>query len=94
MTSIIVAGRTTNLYKVVNSHEIMLMINLCLIKLENDIIRDFEDARIHCAINCASYSCPPLPRYFYDANNLNDQFDTQSKRFLSNKDNVQYTSKT
>eukprot|EP00483_Globobulimina_turgida_P003567 UN03573 len=41
--------------------------------LEHDIIRGkFEDARIHCAINCASIGCPMLKSFVIDVDDLDD----------------------
>jgi hypothetical protein len=56
--------------------------------LEDDIIRDeFKDPRIHFAINCASFSCPPLQALAFTAKNLDAQMDESAKEFVNNKNN-------
>jgi hypothetical protein len=57
--------------------------------LEDDIIRDeFKDPRIHFAINCASYSCPPLINEAYLPESLDEQMDNSTKSFINNENNV------
>ncbi len=52
--------------------------------LEHKIIRkEFDDARIHFAINCASFSCPPLLNRAYAADLLDAQLQTQSFAFIN-----------
>lgn len=65
-TSIVVAGKKTNLSS-----------------LENDVIRKFGEARIHFAINCSSMSCPGLPKFLFDGDSLDAQFEEQSQRFIN-----------
>jgi hypothetical protein len=56
--------------------------------LEDDIIRDrFKDPRIHFAINCASFSCPPLQNQVFLADNLDDLMDLSTKSFINNENN-------
>ncbi|MFN0083403.1 MAG: DUF547 domain-containing protein [Ferruginibacter sp.] len=51
--------------------------------IEHKILRkQFNDARMHFAINCASYSCPKLLDEAYEAKALNMQLDNQAKAFL------------
>ncbi len=60
--------------------------NLSLNDIENGIIRkDFDEPRIHFAVNCASISCPKLLNKAYTASNLNILLDEQSKRFINDK---------
>lgn len=67
-----IGGKTTNLYE-----------------LENSVIRDrFHEPRIHFAINCASASCPKLPRHAFDANRLEAQLDEAARLFVSEPRNV------
>jgi hypothetical protein len=55
-------------------------------QIEHKILRkDFEEPRIHFAINCASYSCPPLRREAYNAGNLEEQLDEQARIFINNR---------
>lgn len=52
--------------------------------IEHNILRPvFKDARIHAAVNCASYSCPPLRREAYTAERLNAQLDDQMRQFIA-----------
>ena len=56
--------------------------------LEDDIIREeFKDPRIHFAINCASYSCPPLVNRAYLPETLDDQMDKSTILFINNEEN-------
>ena len=51
--------------------------------IEHGILRPkFEDPRIHVAVNCASYSCPPLIPEAFVADRLEEQLDLATKQFL------------
>lgn len=55
-------------------------------KLENqDIRRQFEDPRIHAALNCASLGCPRLPREIFDPRRLDDQLDQAMAEFVGDQ---------
>lgn len=55
-------------------------------KIEHEILRkQFKEARIHFAINCASKSCPKLRNEAYNAYELEEQLTAQTKEFLSDK---------
>jgi len=55
-------------------------------KIEHDILREkFNDPRIHFAINCASKSCPNLLNEEYTSDKLDEQLNTQVKKFLNDK---------
>ncbi len=55
-----------------------------LYSLENSVIRDrFQEPRIHFALNCASLSCPKLPRYAFDGDNLEQQLEFETKKFFA-----------
>jgi len=57
--------------------------------LEDDIIRqEFEDPRIHAAINCASLSCPALPQMPFLPGNLSAQLDRAMQSFVADERNV------
>jgi hypothetical protein len=57
--------------------------------LENEILRKMGDARIHFAINCASYSCPKLLNKAYLPDKLNSQLTAATKGFINDtKHNV------
>ncbi len=52
--------------------------------LEHNILRPvFKDARIHAAINCASYSCPKLLNEAYTAAKLDKQLDAAMRGFIN-----------
>ncbi|MBW3546166.1 MAG: DUF547 domain-containing protein [Bacteroidetes bacterium] len=53
-------------------------------EIEHAILRkQFNEPRIHFAIVCASYSCPPLRREAYTAKALDKQLDEQARRFIN-----------
>lgn len=54
-----------------------------LSQVENDIIRKYNDPRIHFAVNCASKSCPKLLNKAYTESNLNTELDKQTAYYLS-----------
>lgn len=57
--------------------------------LENDIIRArYEDPRIHAAINCASISCPRLPREAFTGPQLQAQLDAAIREFVNTPTHV------
>jgi len=52
--------------------------------IEHDILRkEWQDARIHFAINCASVSCPILHNAAYEAETLEAQLDQAAYRFIN-----------
>ena len=52
--------------------------------IEHGIVRvQFDDPRVHFALNCASMSCPPLLNRAYTAEKLNAQLDSQARRFIN-----------
>lgn len=52
--------------------------------IEHGILRpDFKDARVHAAINCASYSCPRLRTEAYTAAKLEAQLDDAMRSFIN-----------
>lgn len=60
--------------------------------LEHDLIRGavdetgqstYNDPRIHFAVNCASIGCPALREEAYNSDNLEQQLEHQTRRFLS-----------
>lgn len=48
---------------------------------KKQLIKDFPDARIHFAVNCASVSCPPLRAEAFNAKELEKQLNEQAKIF-------------
>lgn len=54
--------------------------------LEHNILRkEWEDARIHAAVNCASISCPRLKAGAFTAGNLEKQLDEQMRIFINDE---------
>jgi hypothetical protein len=54
--------------------------------IEHDIIRkEFEEPRIHFAVNCASVSCPILRNEAFVGSKLDTQLDDQAKAFINDK---------
>ena len=53
-------------------------------QIENDIIRkQFNEPRIHFAVNCASIGCPPLRNEAFIAEKLDQQLKEQTKKFIN-----------
>ncbi len=53
--------------------------------IEHKIIRkEFEEPRIHFAVNCASVSCPPLLNEAFTAEKLDKQLEKAAKDFINN----------
>jgi hypothetical protein len=62
--------------------------NRSLDEIEHEMIRkpgDFDDPRIHMAVNCASVGCPALRDEPYTAARLDEQLDDAVDRFLSDR---------
>ncbi len=52
--------------------------------IEHGTIRsEFEEPRIHFAVNCAALSCPPLRAEAYEGATLDAQLGQQTRRFLT-----------
>lgn len=52
--------------------------------IEHRILRpQFEDARVHAAVNCASASCPPLAPEAFRADALEAQLDARARAWLA-----------
>jgi hypothetical protein len=59
--------------------------------LENNVIRErFEDPRFHFALNCASSSCPKLPRTPFLPETLVRQLDQETRKFINDEQNVRF----
>jgi hypothetical protein len=60
---------------------------LTLDQIEHDILRpEFQDARVHFAINCAALSCPPLRSEPYEADRLDNQLNAATTAFINRTD--------
>jgi len=52
--------------------------------IEHNILRPvFKDARVHAAVNCASYSCPTLLNEAFTADKLDKQLDEVMRGFVN-----------
>ena len=52
--------------------------------VEHNILRPkFNDPRIHVGINCASFSCPPLPNKAFTASNVDAELTRLMKQFVN-----------
>jgi hypothetical protein len=59
---------------------------MSLDNIEHGILRkQYNDARIHAALNCASVSCPPLRAEAFTAARLDTQLDEQTRAWLADK---------
>lgn len=57
--------------------------------LEDKIVRArFDDARVHAALNCASISCPRLPRKAFEAAGLDAQLESAMAEFVGDPRHV------
>ena len=55
--------------------------------IEHEILRkQFDEPRIHFAINCASFSCPRLRNEAYETEKLEEQLEEQASLFINNPD--------
>ncbi len=53
-------------------------------QIEHSILRkEFDEPRIHFAIVCASYSCPPLRHEAFESEKINEQLDDQARLFIN-----------
>ncbi|EDP97250.1 DUF547 domain-containing protein [Kordia algicida OT-1] len=52
-------------------------------EIEHKILRKMDEPRIHFAINCASFSCPPLLNEAFTAKKLEMQLTNVTKAFLA-----------
>ena len=56
-------------------------------QIEHKILREqFNEPRIHFAINCASFSCPKLRNEAFEAEYLEEQLEDQTRYFVNNPD--------
>ena len=54
--------------------------------IEHNILRkDWNDARVHAVLNCASVSCPALRQGAYTGGQVEEQMDEQMKSFINDK---------
>jgi Protein of unknown function, DUF547 len=61
--------------------------------IEHEMLRkrgDFDDPRVHFAVNCASIGCPALREEAFVADRLEQQLDQQTLRFMSDRTRNRY----
>ena len=51
--------------------------------IEHKILRPLGDPRVHFALNCASIGCPKLPKKPFDPQQLDQQLDFETRRFMN-----------
>jgi hypothetical protein len=56
--------------------------------------KDFDDPRIHFAVNCASVGCPALRPEAFRAGDLDRQLEDQTERFLRDRSRNRFDGKT
>ncbi|QSS97800.1 DUF547 domain-containing protein [Psychroflexus sp. ALD_RP9] len=56
-------------------------------QIEKEMLLEMGDARVHFAINCASFSCPALSNKAYIADQLNLQLELASRKFINSDKN-------
>lgn len=60
---------------------------LDLNNIEHGILRkEFDEPRVHFALNCASFSCPKLRNEAFTPEKLESQLNDQAKAFINNPD--------
>lgn len=60
-------------------------------EIEHSILRNYNEPRIHFAINCASKSCPILANQAYNADTIDTQLNKAAERFFNDTTKNQYT---
>lgn len=64
---------------------VVAQIEMTLDDIENKYVRPKGDPRIHAALVCAAYGCPPLRNEPYTAEKLDDQLDSQCRTWINDK---------
>ena len=68
---------------------------LTLDAIEHNLLRPFwRDPRLHFALNCASRSCAPLPRWAYEGDTLAAQLEERTRAFLTDPKQVRVEGST
>ncbi len=66
-------------------------VKLSLDNIEHDILRvNWDDPRVHYAVNCASVGCPNLARDAYTGDNLDDQLDAAARAYIASPRGVRF----
>ncbi len=61
---------------------------MSLYAYENDIIRKLNEPRVHFALNCSAVSCPQLPREIFKGDGLDQQLESESRKFFARPENL------
>ena len=61
--------------------------------IEDNIRKDFEDPRIHFALNCSSLGCPLLKDGLYSADNIDKELDAATRLYLSSQEGLRLDKK-
>jgi hypothetical protein len=56
--------------------------------IENNIRDDFDDPRIHFALNCSSLGCPLLKDGLYSAENIDNELDAATRLYLNSPEGL------
>jgi hypothetical protein len=56
--------------------------------IENNIRKDFNDPRIHFALNCSSLGCPLLKDGLYSTENIDNELDAATKLYLNSPEGI------
>ena len=56
--------------------------------IEHKILRPKGDPRVHFVLNCASIGCPKLPTKPFDPQQLDQQLDFETRRFINDSEKV------
>jgi hypothetical protein len=66
-------------------------VKLSLDNIEHDILRvNWDDPRVHYAVNCASIGCPNLARDAYTGERLDEQLDAAARAYISNPRGIHF----
>jgi len=66
-------------------------VDLSLDNIEHDIMRvNWDDPRVHYAVNCASVGCPNLARDAYTGDQLDDQLDAAARAYVASPRGVRF----
>jgi len=68
----------------------LVILNNCSTDRTAEVIRRYDDPRIHFAANCASIGCPMLREEAYVGARLDAQLDEQAQRFMSDRSRNRY----
>ncbi len=66
-------------------------VELSLDNIEHDILRvNWDEPRVHYAVNCASIGCPNLARDAYTGDQLDDQLDAAARSYVTSPRGIHF----